>query len=90
MNTNTMNVKQASEYLGIGQTSLRELCRSEKIKHMRIGPSRGLIRFQQDWLDDYLKCSVVDVASERKKPKRATSVSLDSMNAAIAGIESSF
>ena len=48
-----LTVKEAAEYLGVGQTTLRQLVADDKIKyHQR---AKGCqIKFDRSWLDEYM------------------------------------
>ena len=45
--------KDAAEYLGVSDRTVRELCNTRQIEHERLN-GRNL-RFRQEWLDEYLQ-----------------------------------
>lgn len=65
-------VKEAAAYIGISAHSMRCLYQQKKIKHRRVGPGRGIVRFEKEWLDDYLAGSIVEVVGGAKKRQRPT------------------
>lgn len=58
----TVNVQQASEYIGICTKTLYGMCQREEIDHLRL---RGAIRFKYCHLDEYLDKQTVKA---RKTP----------------------
>lgn len=52
------NTKQAAEYLGVTDRTVRNLCEQRKIKHRRL--SARNIQFTKEWLDDYLSSIIIE------------------------------
>lgn len=53
-----MGTKEAADYLGVSDKTVRNLCSSRKIKHRRL--STRNIQFKKEWLDDYLKSIIIE------------------------------
>lgn len=56
-----LTVAEAARALNVSQRSLYQLAQQKKIRHYRIGPKRGLIRFDASDLEAYRRESVVEV-----------------------------
>ena len=48
-----LNTKEAAEYIGVSDRTVRTLCEDRKITHERL--SGRIIRIKQEWLDEYLQ-----------------------------------
>jgi excisionase family DNA binding protein len=60
-----LTVKEAAERLGISQATIYGLCRSRKLRHLRLGTRRGTIRIPEDALDTLVFGVTVQLAEER-------------------------
>lgn len=69
MNDDLLTINQAAEKISLRPGSLRELCRNELITFMKIGPNKGLYRFKQEWLDEYLESCICVMKTQQKKAK---------------------
>lgn len=49
-----MTTKQAAEYLKTTEDEVRRLARAGEIPHVRLGASRGTLRFHRDAIDKWL------------------------------------
>jgi excisionase family DNA binding protein len=49
-----MDIKKACEYLGISRVTMYRLIKSKKIECFKIGDGRGIYKFTQIDLDNYL------------------------------------
>ena len=52
-NSEYLNTRQAADFLGVSDKTVRNLCASRKLTHRRI--SERNIQFKKEWLEDYLK-----------------------------------
>jgi excisionase family DNA binding protein len=56
-----LHVKEVAERLGISEASVYQLCATRRLRHLRIGIRRGVIRIPAEALDEFIgKCSVAD------------------------------
>lgn len=51
--------REAGEYLGMSEWTVRQLARSGEITHAKV-TARGKYRFRRQWLDDYMEVRVVE------------------------------
>ncbi|MEK7397648.1 MAG: helix-turn-helix domain-containing protein [Candidatus Poribacteria bacterium] len=49
-----MDIKKACEYLGISRITMYRIIKSKKIECFKIGDGRGIYKFAQADLDNYL------------------------------------
>lgn len=56
-----LTVREAAAYLSLSPSAVYELVRLRRIKHRRLAPARGSIRFLPADLDDFIEASIVDV-----------------------------
>jgi excisionase family DNA binding protein len=77
MATELLTLDEAGKRLGISAESVRRLCKSEKLKHIRLGPRNWWYRTTEAWIEEFIQASAVggDLASQRKgkpaKPSRS-------------------
>lgn len=62
MENEWLNTKEAAEYIGMSDRSIRSLCAERKIRHRRI--SERKIDFKKEWLDEYLNNSIIEPKEE--------------------------
>lgn len=48
-----LSVKQAAKVLNVSETTIRNLCRTDQLRHERIGNGRGTIRIHQDAIREF-------------------------------------
>lgn len=53
-----LNSKEAAQYLGVSDKSVRNLCKAKKLTHELLGNRN--IRIKKEWLDAYLDSIRVD------------------------------
>lgn len=61
-NTEYLTTKQAAEYLGLSDKTVRNLCAEKKITHRRL--SERIIQFKPEWLDEYLNSITIQRQSK--------------------------
>ena len=85
-----LDIKQAASMLGIGESTLSQMCRDGKITHTKIGPRGGLYRFRIEWIDLYLEQNTVHadetsrgrpVMSQQRKPALSNRLNNDQPSA---------
>jgi excisionase family DNA binding protein len=59
-----LTVKEAAERLAVSQATIYSLCRSRKLRHLRLGTRRGTIRIPEDALDALVVGVTVELAEE--------------------------
>ena len=64
-----LTVDEAAPMIGLKPASLRSLCHKRLIRYLRIGPGRGLFRFREEWLNEYLESCIVEPEERQAKPK---------------------
>lgn len=57
-----MTTKEAADYLGVSDRTLRKWCEAQKIRYERLSPR--LFRFKQEWLDEYRKSITIEPKKE--------------------------
>lgn len=57
-----MNSKEAAQYLGVSDRTIRNLCKARKLTHELLGNRN--IRIKKEWLDAYLDSIRVDAERE--------------------------
>src|SRR5262249_56480377 len=67
-----MTIKEAAEYLGVSQGTIRNLIKAKRLGHWRIpGVGRGVIRIDESDLETFKQSCRVDVVQPKKpQPKR--------------------
>ncbi len=69
-----MSLSDAAAYLGMGTKLIVKLCKSRRVKHLRIGSQgrlrTGKYRFQRAWLDEYLAEAVVPTVASIESPRK--------------------
>ena len=63
--THFMNSTEAAEYLHLSDRTIRTLCKERKIRHVRMHGNR--LRFQKEWLDEYLKSITFEPIKEENE-----------------------
>jgi excisionase family DNA binding protein len=67
-NKQIMDIKQLSEYLGIGKSKIYSLIRAKKIPASKIGKQ---YRFSKDVVDNWLKNNIITEEANTKPKKEA-------------------
>lgn len=57
-----LNSKEAAQYLGVSDRTIRNLCKARKLTHELLGNRN--IRIKKEWLDAYLDSIRVDAERE--------------------------
>lgn len=69
-----MTIKEAAERLSVSEKTIRNLLKSGRLGHHRIGAGRGVIRISEEALDRYLaECEVREndsPATPRRRERR--------------------
>lgn len=60
-----LNTKEAAEYIGVSDRTVRSLCEDRKITHERL--SGRIIRIKQEWLDAYLESIRIPAENNNEK-----------------------
>lgn len=54
-----LNAKEAGQYLGYSDWSIRSFCKRGLLKHSKLPGTNGGFRFQREWLDEFLNARAV-------------------------------
>lgn len=57
-----LNVKEAADFLGVSDRTVRNLCNERKLKHRRL--SERNIQFQIDWLEEFANSLIIEPTGE--------------------------
>ena len=68
INKQVMDIKELSEYLGIGKSKIYSLIRAKKIPASKIGKQ---YRFSKDIVDSWLKNNIITEETSAKPKKEA-------------------
>lgn len=60
-----MNSKEAAQYLGVSDRTVRTLCKTRKLTHELLNNRN--IRIKKQWLDDYLDSILVEAETMEVK-----------------------
>jgi excisionase family DNA binding protein len=69
-----MTVKEAATRLGVSTATIYALCAGRKLRHVRVGVARGLIRISESDIDEYLKMAAVWPDKSTPAPPQPTLV----------------
>lgn len=58
------NTAEAAAYLGLSDRTLRTMCENRKITHQRLNNRN--IRFKKEWLDEYLKSTIIEAENKEE------------------------
>ena len=62
-----LNVKEAADFLGVSDKTVRNLCNERKLKHRRL--SERNIQFLQEWLDEFANSLIIEPIGENSNQK---------------------
>lgn len=63
-----LTVKTAAARMNVSINTIYLLCATKKIRHLRVGIGRGVIRIPEDALDEYRRCRTVGPDAPATQP----------------------
>ena len=64
MNSETMNIQEAADLLGVKPATIRAWCLRRKIRYFKSG---RCVRFKREWLEHFIEENTTPPASEKDK-----------------------
>jgi len=55
-----LNAKQAGDYLGFSDWSMRSFAKRKLVRHSRLPGGAGEYRFKREWLDEFMEARTVE------------------------------
>ena len=71
-----LTISEAALRLGVSEGTVRRLVNKQRLRHVRIGCGRGVIRIPEDALDDYLGGATVGPRPDKPRPRPMLRVAL--------------
>ena len=66
-------IDEAAEYTGLSTSTIYRLMRAGEIRFFQASKRKGSpLRFQLDWLDDFIKANSKPLGTNQSKPKAVT------------------
>lgn len=63
-----LNVRQAAEMLGLQQSTVYNLCERRLLKHRRVGPGKGRIQIEPEWIREYQRSCEIEARDPDATP----------------------
>jgi excisionase family DNA binding protein len=71
-----LTVKAAAKRLGVSAALVYALCSARRLRHIRVGIRRGVLRIPEDALEEFQASCRVETSSDAKRPMQLKHLNL--------------